>query len=84
LFCRFEREHEDLSIANAHTVFVGNVPSGCTQKVIIKICISTHFVFNYWIRNLKIYFLNSVKLNQFDFEISYVILLYKNSFFATS
>ncbi|CAF1080777.1 unnamed protein product [Adineta ricciae] len=29
---RIERKYEDPSIANAQTVFVGNVPSGCTQK----------------------------------------------------
>ena len=32
-FFRIERKYEDPSIANAQTVFVGNVPSGCTQKV---------------------------------------------------
>jgi len=29
---KLEREYEDPSIVNAQTVFVGNVPSGCTQK----------------------------------------------------
>ncbi|CAF4101722.1 unnamed protein product [Rotaria magnacalcarata] len=27
-----EREYEDPSVVNAQTVFVGNVPIGCTQK----------------------------------------------------
>ncbi|CAF1524904.1 unnamed protein product [Adineta steineri] len=29
---KLEREYEDPSIANARTIFVGNVPSACTQK----------------------------------------------------
>ncbi|UJR30382.1 hypothetical protein I4U23_017917 [Adineta vaga] len=34
---KIEREYEDPSIVNAQTVFVGNVPSGCTQKELKKL-----------------------------------------------
>jgi nucleolar protein 12 len=34
---KLEREYKDPSIDNAQTVFVGNVPSGCTQKELKKL-----------------------------------------------
>jgi hypothetical protein len=37
LLHREEREYEDPSVVNAQTVFVGNVPIGCTQKVSFEV-----------------------------------------------
>ncbi|CAF5129491.1 unnamed protein product, partial [Rotaria sp. Silwood1] len=47
-----EREYEDSSIVNAQTVFVGNVPIGCSQKELKKLFSQFGTVKSIRLRNL--------------------------------
>ncbi|CAF2962608.1 unnamed protein product [Rotaria sp. Silwood2] len=47
-----EREYEDPSIVNAQTIFVGNVPTGCTQKELKKLFSQFGTVKSIRLRNL--------------------------------
>jgi len=49
---KLEREYEDPSIVNAQTVFVGNVPSGCTQKELKKLFSEFGIIDTVRLRNL--------------------------------
>ncbi|CAF4331342.1 unnamed protein product, partial [Rotaria sp. Silwood2] len=47
-----EREYEDPLIVNAQTIFVGNVPTGCTQKELKKLFSQFGTVKSIRLRNL--------------------------------